>query len=181
MINVQPSSLKITNPEHRKERIKNDLKYSWAMGSAAGLGTAAAIIGFQQPDVYVNGAKKAAQFVKTQAANAQNSNVGQKAIKTANNVAQFIKGKATKIAGTNAFNKVYTKISPALNSMSTKWTGLKTEVGKMGKTVSGFLSKIPTKYKIAGSIALATLALVTKLSNDHAYNQGKIDGRYENQ
>ena len=168
MITVQASSLRAPNAQQRSEKIKNDLKYSWAAGTTAGLGTAAAFVGYAKPELYTNGFNKVANIASTQWNKLTNSSVGKKAIEIAN-----------KIKNSAIFGKIQAKAQPALTAIGKKLGGLKTEMGKLGKTVSSALSKIPTNYKIAGAIAAVTLALVNNLAHKHAYNEGKIDGRYE--
>lgn len=179
MMTVSASSLKVANPEQKKERIKNDLKYSWAMSTVAGAGTAAAAIGFYEPQVYKNGYNATVNFVKSNGQKAIASPTGQKVLNYVKKAADYIKAQATKLSGTKVFGQIKDKMAPTMNFVKTKWASLKSEGGKFVKFVADKLAKVPTNYKIAGAIALATLALVTSLSNKHAYNAGKIDGHYE--
>ena len=167
MLNIQANSLKIKNPEHRNARIKNDLKYSWATGTIATLGTAAAFVGYERPDLYVKGFNNATNWASAQLNKLTNSSVGKKAL-------EF----ATKIKNSATFGKLQTKIKPVLTSLGNKLSGLKTELGKLGKNITQILEKIPTNYKIAGIAAAITLAVLCKLSNNHSYNEGRIDERY---
>ena len=111
--------------------------------------------------------------------NAKNSEAGKAVIKKAKEVNVFLYKQLKKLKSTDLYKQIQTQIGPGLKNLKTKFSGLKQGVSELASNVSKWLSKIPTNYKIAGAAAAVTLALLCKLSNQHAYNEGKIDGRYE--
>ena len=163
MINIKPSSLSIKNPEYRSERVKNDLKYSWAMGTVGGLGAAAAIAAHERPDFY----NRTKNFVNSQLNNLKATSFAKKA-------AEFF----SNIKKSSIFTSIKSKIQPALTSLAGKLAGFKSELTKLGGSVSKLLAQVPTKYKIAAAVVAFTYLLLNNLSHKHAYNEGKIDGRY---
>lgn len=176
---IQPSTMRIENPQHRAERVKNDLKYYTPAIAATSIGTGAAIVGYTCPDSFVKGYNNVATYIQNQATAAKSSNIGKKVIEYAKQIQKYAKGKLNKFKASNLYAQIKPKLAPELNWAKTKMTGLKTEINKACQSASKWLAKIPTKYKIAGAIGMATLAVIAKLMHSHTYNEGKIDGRYE--
>lgn len=105
--------------------------------------------------------------------------------KTKNNVKHNAGSLATLAAGgagAYAINKfadknVIVKTGEYLNK-GAAWLGKKVNKDWMTKLVDKF-SKIPTKYKAIGAVALAALGVVGLINNHKNYEAGKIDQKYE--
>ena len=177
------SSFKCANPQQRKERIANDAKYQLKSTLAATTGGAAALAVLNKPELIdttktaiFNGYNKAGVYANK----LKNTAVATKAA----TLFQKAKGKVApyldKLKNTSLYNSAKATLAPVTNWVKQHAASIAKDVKSLGADIAKGLSKVPKQYVAAGAIALVTLALINKFSHTHAYNEGKIDAKYEN-
>ena len=175
---VKMSSINGLSPQYRKEKIANDMKHALGFAAVGNTGIAASIAVMAKPELITKakaGLEKGYTVTANQAKEYATKILSKDSYKK---VAKEAKDIFNKLKSTSAYKKVKEMIKPAIEYVKKSAIGLKNEISKLVDTVSSKLAKVPSQYKVAGLIALATVALLSKISHSHAYNEGKIDAKY---
>ena len=175
---VQMKSVMIENPQYRKERVKNDVKYALASAPVLAAGTFGVVHALENPRSYLKNYAVAKNYAQTQANALKNSTYGKKAIEIMQNAYNYAKTKLGDFAKTPFGTKVAEKATAVWKNIQPKFAGVKNLVVDFGKFVKEKLAKVPTKYKIAGAIFIVATSILESIAKKHSYNEGKIDGRY---